>query len=183
MIFEVAHHIGLLPLLWLVALRWRGRTIGVEWFWLAGAFAASWLADTAAHWMGPFLVSPVYLVSQASIVGFVFLSRRDAITLVGVLVAVGIGAVLWKGVEGPDVLLHTAAWLPIVWIVWPLKQLGWLRTSLLVAFGVGWVCWMGYAIWPGWGSWLFYQSARLNSILLFCWAATSPLPRLKLTRA
>lgn len=182
MIFEVAHQMGLLPLIWLAFLHWRGRDPGLAWWWLAGAFAVSWLADTAAHWMAPLLVSPVYLVSQASVVGFVFLVRRDAITLVVALVVVGLGAVFWRGVEAPDVLFHTVAWLSIIGIVYPLRQLGRLRTSLLVYFGLGLLAWMLYAVSPGWFFWLAYQSTRLIGILLFCWAATSPLPRFHLSK-
>lgn len=183
MIFEVAHWMGLVPLLWLALLRFRGRTIGVEWYWLAGVFAVSWLADTAAHFANPWVMSKVYPVSQAAIVGLVLLSRREALLLIATLVWVGALDVVWIGVGDFDILLRTVAWLSVVGIIFPLKQLGRLRLSLLVAFGVGWVCWMGYAIWPGWTSWSGYQLTRLAGILLFCWAATSPLPQLRLTRA
>lgn len=182
MIFEIVHQMALLPFLWLAWLHFRGERRDVAWWWLAGAFFVSWLADTAAHWMAPFLVSPVYLVSQASIIGFVFLSRRKALTLIVVLVAVGIAAILWRGVDSPDVLFHTVAWLSVVGIVYPLRQLGRLRYSLLIYYGAGWLCWLGYAINPGWFSWSGYQLTRLLGIAMFCWAASSPLPHLKLSR-
>lgn len=176
MIFELAHEIGLIPLLWLTWLHFRGKDLDVAWWWIAGAFFVSWLADTAAHFVNPWLASPVYLVSQSALVGAVFLNRYDAIKLVIVLAVVGTAAVLWQGVHGPDVLLHTVAWLSVVGIIYPLRQLTRLRTALLVAFGFGWLTWMGYAIWPGWTSWSVYQLTRLAGILLFCWAATSPHP-------
>lgn len=181
--FGVAHHMGLVPLVWLLLLSWRGRNLGAAWFWLSGAFAVSWLADTAAHWTDSHMISVVYPVSQAAIVGFVFLSRREALAFIIALLVVGIADVFWKGVSGPDILLRTVAWLSVVGILWQLKQLQRLRTALLVYFGLGWLCWMGYAIWPGWRSWSAYQITRLVGILLFCFAATSPLPQLKLSRS
>jgi hypothetical protein len=183
MIFEIAHHMALIPVVWLGWLRFRGRDLGLAWWLLAGAFSISWLADWAAHWFNPLLVSPVYLVSQAWIVSAVFLSRREMLLLVTVLTLTGLAAVLWRGVSEPDVLLHTVAWLSVVGIVYQLPQLARLRTALLVAFGLGWLAWLGYAISPGWISWLIYQSVRATGIGLFCWAATSPLPVLKLSRA
>lgn len=181
--FGVAHHMGLLPLVWLSLLRWKGRDLGLAWWLLGTAFAVSWLADTAAHWINPWLTSPVYLVSQAWIVGTVFVSRRESLILLMVLVLTAVSTLIWRGIGGPDVLLHTVAWLSVVGILWQLKQLGRLRTSLLVYFGVGWFCWLMYCLSPGWSSWSIYQATRLLGILLFCRAAISPLPNLKLTRA
>lgn len=181
--FGVAHHMALVPLVWLGWLHYRKRDPGIAWWWLAGAFAVSWLADTAAHWVSPWMVSPVYLVGQASIIGLVFLSRREALILIVVLTVTGLLAVFWRGVSGPDVLLHTVAWLSVVGILYELRQLERLRTALLVYFGVGLLVWWGYAIWPGWTSWLLYQTVRLIGILLFCWAATDPPPHLKLKGA
>lgn len=181
MIFEIAHQIGLIPLLWLAFLTFRGKAVGIEWWWLAGVFAVSWLADTAAHWGNSWAVGLLYPVSQAAIVGLVFLSRRDALYLIIALGGVGLLDVFGFGFEIPDILVRTVAWLSITGIVWRLPQLERLRTSLLVTFGAGWLCWMGYAINPGWFSWSGYQFTRLLGILLFCWAATSPLPRLKIS--
>lgn len=174
---------ALVPLLWLAWLHWRGRDPGLAFWWLAGAFAVSWLADTAAHFANPWVVSKVYPVSQAAIVGMVFLSRRDAMLLIVVLALVGILDVLWIGIGDFDILLRTVAWLSVVGIVWPLRQLGRLRTSLLVYFGLGLAMWWGYAIWPGWTSWLGYQGVRAIGILWFCLAALTPGPRFTLARA
>lgn len=182
MIFEVAHWMGLAPLVWLALLRVRGRSIGVEWYWLAGVFAVSWLADTAAHWGNSWLVGLAYPVSQAAIVGLVLLSRREGLTLIITLVIVGVVDVLWFGIESPDILLRTVAWGAISVIAYRFHQLGRLRASLLAAFYFGLLAWIAYVIWPGWTSWSLYQSTRLLGILLFCWAATSPLPHFKLSR-
>lgn len=145
-------------------------------------FLVSWIADTAALWYDPWTLSKVYPVSQAAIVGMVFLSRRDAMYLIVTLALVGLLDVLWIGIGDFDVLLRTVAWLSVVGIIYPLVQLGRLRTSLLVYFALGWWCWMIYAIAPGWPSWILYQSMRLIGIALFCWAATSPLPQLRVMK-
>lgn len=195
---EVATAIGIVPLLWIAFLHFRGKARDLAWWWIAGAFAVSWLADNASRWTGHPLVSVTYPVAQAGLIGAVFLFRADAIKFVLVLMAVGVADILLIGVQGPDILLRTVAWLSVVGIVYPIWQLGRLRTSLLVYFGMGWLAWMLYAsiatwpdwvfyfrgqphaISPAWLSWSSYQLTRLAGILLFCWAATSPEPHLKL---
>lgn len=173
--FGIAHHMALIPLAWLAGLRARGRRRDAAWWWLAGAFAVSWLADTAAHWVDPWLIGLVYPVSQSALVAAVLLDRREAAKLLAVLLLIGVGAALWHGVQGPDVLLRTVAWGAIAGIAFDRWELGRLRMSLLVTFGLGLIAWMGYAIWPGWTSWLVYQGARAFGIGLFCWAAFRPV--------
>jgi hypothetical protein len=178
-IFELAHHMALLPLVWLAWLAaWEDRR-GAEWWWLAGAFFVSWLADSAAHVADPWLVSLVYPVSQAAIVGAVLLEREEAALFVGSLVTVGVVAVLWRGVGTPDVLVHTVAWASIALVAFDRAALGRLRLALLVAFGFGWLAWLGYTVTPGWPSWLCYQGVRALGIGCFCWAASYPTPRLR----
>lgn len=168
---------ALVPLVWLGGLHWRGHRRGTEWWWLAGVFAVSWFADTAAHWVNPDLVGNVYPVSQAALVGFVFLTRRDAMRLLAVLLVVGLLAVLWRGPLGVDVMLRTVAWGAVAGIVYD-RPIGRLRIALLVAFGLGLVTWYGYALWPGWWSYGVYQATRAGGIALFCWAAMRPGPSL-----
>jgi hypothetical protein len=172
---------ALLPALWLVGRTLRGFRPGAEWWWLAGAFAVSWLADTAALWADPWLVGLVYPVSQAAVIGAVLLDRRDAKVLVWVLVGTALVAALWEHVQGPDVLVRTVAWLGLTGIAYERPALGLLRTALLVSFGLGWLCWMAYAIAPGWGSWSSYQITRLAGLLLFC-AASTASPHWKIIR-
>lgn len=174
MIFEAAHWLGIIPLGWLLLTRSRSPA---HW-WLAGAFGVSFLADLAAHWVNPWLVSLTYPLSQAAIIGTVFLHREEAWTFFGVLVAAALFATLLD--TWPDLMLHTVAWLGIVAVVAPLKGVGALRTVFLVAFGLGWLCWIGYNLEPGWGFWLAYQSTRLAGALLFCRAVSHPSPRLAL---
>lgn len=129
------------------------------------------------------MVSVTYPLAQAGIIGAVFLFRGEAIVLVIALMLAGIADILWQGVQGPDILLRTVAWLSVVGIIYPLKQLDRLRTSLLVYFGLGWACWMFYAFDPGWTSWSLYQITRAVGIGLFCYAASNPLPHFKIIRA
>lgn len=161
---------ALIPLAWLI-LQGERRP---EWWWLAGAFGISWLADTAAHWVSPALIGVVYPVSQAAIVGAVLLNRTDAYVLLLLLWITAVLAVLWEGVTGPEVMLRTVAWGSIVGMA-GMRPLGRLRYSLLMAFGIGWLAWLGYVLAPGWGSWGVYQSVRLAGLGLFCWASQARL--------
>lgn len=181
MIFELAHLLGAVPILWLALMQLWGEKRGAAWWWLAGAFAVGWGADTLAHWASPWLASTVYLVSQAGIIGAVLLARREAVLLAAVLVGIAVLAILWRGVEGPDLLLHTVAMGSVAGIVWDRKVLGLLRMAFLVRFGVGLLIWWAYGLYPGWTTWGAYQSVRLAGVLLFCWAAVWPAPRLRLT--
>lgn len=171
---------GLVPLVWLAILHFQGKIRGAEWWWLAGAFSVSWLADTVSHFTGHPLVGMTYPVLQAGIIGAVFIFQRDAILFVVALMVAGIADVLLNGILPHDVFLRTVAWLSVVGVVYPLRQLGRLRTSLLVYFGLGLATWYGYAIWPGWTSWGLYQGVRLAGIVLFCSAAWHPLPHFEL---
>jgi hypothetical protein len=154
---------ALLPLLWL-ALRRERRP---DWWWLAGALAISWVADSMAHVVPASWVSSAYPVSQSGLLGAILLPKRSAGYFVSVLVAVGIVA-LWLG-ERPDVLLHTVAWLGLTALVWPLR-LGRLKESLVLLFGLGWVAWLAYALDPGWASWLAFQGIRALGLGWFCLA-------------
>lgn len=172
---------SLVPLFWLAWLHWRKREPGLAWWWLAGAFAVSWLADTGALWLSPWLVGAVYPVSQAAIIGAVLLSRSEAIELTIALVLIGILDVYANGITGPDILLRVTAWGAVTGILVPLRQLGRLRAALLVYFGVGLLAWMYYVIEPAWLSWSLYQIVRAIGIAMFCWAAMRPQPRLRVS--
>jgi hypothetical protein len=182
-IAETAHQMALLPFLWLLWLRARGERRDVAWWWLAGAFFVSWLADTAAHVVDPWLVSVVYPVSQATLVAAVLCDRKVAAGFVLLLVLTAAAVVLWRGVASPDVLVHTVAWAGVAAVAYDCPPLGRLRTALLIAFGWMWAAWMLYVIAPGWPTWLLFQSVRLAGLVAFCWAATTPTPRLRLRGA
>lgn len=181
MVFYAAYALGAIPFAWLIVLAARGHRRDAAWWWLAGAFFVSFIADTfALAGVEPWLMSLVYPISQAAIVGAVLLEREDAVLFVIGLVLVAMLAVAWKGVGTPDVLVHTVAFLSIAIIALDRPALGRLRVALLVAFGLGWVAWIGYTVWPGWATWLSYQGVRALGIGCFCWAATTPTPRLRI---
>jgi membrane-bound metal-dependent hydrolase YbcI (DUF457 family) len=180
-IFYAAWTLGLVPVAWLAWLARRGQRRDAAWWYLAGAFFVSWIADAfALAGAEPRLMSLVYPVSQASLVGAVLLERDDAVRFVLALVAVGIVAVLWRGVDTPDVFVRTVAWASIGIIAFDRDALGRLRLALLVAFGFGWLAWIGYTVTPGWDSWLCYQGVRALGAGTFCWAAWNPAPRLRI---
>jgi hypothetical protein len=148
---------------------------------MAGAFFVSWIADACTlAGVDSHLVSLVYPVSQAALVGAVLLDREEAAIFVAGLVSIGVVAVLWKGVGTPDVLVHTVAWASIAIVALDRAALGKLRLALLVAFGFGWLAWLGYTLSPGWPTWLAYQGVRALGIGTFCWAAANPGPTLRL---
>jgi len=165
---------ALLPLLWLIVQRERRP----EWWWLAGAFAVSWVTDAMTLWGSPILET-VYPITQAGMVLAVFTQRRAFLILLGGLVIAGLVAVAWEGTQGPSVLLETVAAAFVVRIVWPLKDRR-LRATLLVWFGLGWVMWVTYTLWPGLVAWGGYQAVRALSIGLFCWASLDLKPHLRL---
>lgn len=156
-----------MPLLWLAMLPHRAAA----WWGIAAAFGISWVADSAAHWMAPWLVSAVYPVSQAALVGLVLLPRVEAAWFIGALVLVGIVAVLTNGTNGPDRLLHTVAWLSIVGL---LARRPSPFQRLALAFAALWLAWIAYALSPGWPTWLVFQGMRLGGILAFCRIAWKP---------
>lgn len=179
---EVAHQMGLVPLVWLLLRRERSRA----YWWLAAVFGVSWLADTGVHWLSPWVVMLVYPVSQAGLVAAVFRSRREAAVLVAVLALVGTVTLgFWAGTPQPDAMLRTLAWVSIVAIVGPLKGIGLLRTALLMTFGAGLLVWLVVVATQSYGVWMAYQSVRLAGILLFCAATVRARPALRLlvTRA
>lgn len=178
MIPEIAHHMALLPLLWLAVLWMVEQKRDPALWWLSGAFAVSWIADTAAHWVNPWLISAVYPVSQAAIVAAVLLKRDDALVFLFSITVIGIISITFQELQQPNVL-RSASWAAIVGIVYPLP-LGRLRSALMVTFGIGLAAWILYAAFPGWPTWIAYQGVRATGIVLFCWAAAFSRARLTL---
>lgn len=172
---EVAHHMALIPVVWLTAQRETRRA----WWWLAAAFGISWLADWLGHWVNPWTVGMIYPVSQAAIIGAVLLNRDAARVFVLTLAGIAAVAVLAGGAQGPDWLLRSASWGSVAVIAWNRPALGILRLALLVSFGLGLVAWIGYSVSPGWETWGVYQTLRAVGLILFCWAAVSH-PKLRI---
>jgi hypothetical protein len=174
-VFEVAHQMGLVPMAWASSLR-AARRIDARWLWLATAFAVSWVADWLSHRLGTFPVGPPYLVLQAGLIVWTLAPRDDARRFLALLVSTGAFAMTALDPQQPDVLVHTIAWLGLLGILWPLPLIPALRWTFGVAFGLGWLTWLGYCLWPGWPSWLTYQAVRAASVGLFCYAAWHPEP-------
>lgn len=161
--------LGLVPLAWLEirrrCLQWNPRR---DWL-IAAAYGVSFLADTGGLLGWPDLAGNVYPLSQAALIGYALLERRQAVHLLGLLTLVAVCAIGWRGVEGRDVLLSTVASLTIAGLAMQTTT-GVVRAALLVSFGVGTLAWLAYAALPGWPTWGIYQGTRLLGTLAFCWA-------------
>jgi hypothetical protein len=159
----------------------RGERRGAEWWWLASAFAVSWVADTLAHWANPWAIGIVYPIAQGVVVAAVLSSKERAAEILGVAVAVAVAVILTAGVDSPDILVRSVAWLPLVWIVARTPSLpARLRACIAVYFGLGWVTWLVHVKWLVVATWYPYQGARLVGLAMFCWATMAPRPKLAL---
>lgn len=174
---EAAHLVGIIPVLWLVGLRERRKL-----YWImALAFGVSWLADTAAHWVDPDTVGNFYPFLQSGLIAAALMDEDKGRAFIA---AVGLVAVAMIYLTAPvDVILRTVAWGGACAVVWPHRELGVLRWSLLTAFGFGLLAWWGYAWHPSWTTWGIYQSLRAAGTVLFCLSASvtvrscaSPIP-------
>lgn len=169
-VFEAAHQLGLVPLAWLASLRAAGRELGRVWWLLALAFLASWGADWVSHWTGTFPVGPAYLTLQGGLVVWALAPRERAARYLAVLAGTASFVMLNLDPGKPDVLVHTVAWLGLLAMTWPFAPQR-VRVVLGVAFGLGWLAWMGYVWQPGWPTWLTYQGTRVLGAGAFCWGA------------
>jgi len=166
---------ALIPLVWLVV-RTEHRS---RYWWVAAAFAVSWIADSAAHSVNPWLVSLLFPIGQAGLIVVAFAEeRREAQIYIGLMMVAGLLSLAWEGTKGPDLFLPTVAAGTALSVIWPMTDRR-LRACLLVAFGGGLLTWTAYAIVPGWTTWAIYQSVRALSLGLFCWATLSPQPRVR----
>lgn len=172
-VFETAHQLGAVPLVWLASLRSAGREIGRVWWLLALAFLVSWIADWISHWTGTFPVGPAYLTLQGGLVVWALAPREQAARYSAVLAGTAAFVMLNFDPQTPDIFVHTVAWLGLLAVGWAVASPR-LRLVLGVAFGLGWLAWLGYCLRPGWTSWVIYQGNRLLGILVFCWASWKP---------
>lgn len=182
-IAEVAHQMALVPLAFLLWRRLRGASVDGAWWALASAFAISWVADTVSDMLpaqSQWTVSLAYPIVQSAIVGAVLLPREFAIFLVAILSSAAIAVGIFMGVNGPDGVFRTIAWLIIVVIVLARRDLPErLRIALGVYFGLGWTTWLIHVVWLVVLTWYPYQGARALGLLLFSWAATAPVTRIQ----
>src|SRR6185503_12624815 len=148
---------ALAPLLWLGVLAFHGQSRPATAWAVALVFSVPWFADTAAHWMSPWVTSMTYPVVQALVVGLVLLPTPALWRFVAALaVTLGLGA-LMEGWGRADVLVRTVAWAGLLVIAWPHRH---LRAPLGITFGLGWLAWIAYSILPGWSTWGLFQGFR-----------------------
>lgn len=162
---------ALLPLLWLGGLAWHHQRRPVLWWALAIVLSVSWVADTAAHWMDPWIAMAIYPAIQALVLGAVLLPMPALGRFAALIVAATVLPLLYRGVAHPDIFARTACWAGLLTIAWPYRE---IRFPVLVTFGLGWLAWLGYNFAPSWGTWGTYQSIRAVGLGTFCWA-TLPL--------
>lgn len=108
MLSHLFWHVGLVPL---AAVALHGSRLPSAWWWLAAAFAVSWVADLAG-WLGGFgLASQTYPLLQGALFALVLAPRPVAMAVIGGLaVASGLSLAV-RGGQGVDVALHLAAML------------------------------------------------------------------------
>ncbi len=183
---EIAHQMALLPLATLGLMRAGGTRRDAAWWWIALAFAISWIADGIADVVAMtdrVIVSLVYPISQAALIAAVIMSRSGALVFIGVLTLAGIAVVIQHGIASPDVALRSVAWLAVVNQAWRRRELPYaLRASLIVYFGLGWLMWLVHMQWVSVATWYPYQLARFLGLLIFCWAVVESGPHLRLIR-
>jgi len=161
---------GLLPILWLGVLMAHGQRCSPLWWALGITMSISWLADTAAHWLDPWLGSALYPIAQTLVMGIVLVpASRLGRFVAAVTVTTGFALAL-AGTTHPEMLIHTVCWTGILVIAWPYRE---IRGPTLLTFGVGWLAWVAFATLPTFATWGLYQGIRACGLGVFCWA-TAP---------
>ena len=170
LIAEVAHQMGLLPVLWLGVLAYHGQRRSALWWALGITLSLSWVADTAAHWVDPWLVSSLYPIGQTLVMGTVLLPTVLLWRFVGAVALTTGLALALAGLHHPEVIIHTICWTGILVLVWPYRE---IRGPTVWTFGVGWLAWVLFASLPTFATWGVYQAIRGMGLGVFCWA-TAP---------
>lgn len=165
---------ALVPLLWLAVLAYHGARRPVVWWAFAIVLGLSWVADTLAHWVDPWLVSTAYPLAQALVLAAVLLPPPALWRVTAIMLVAGVIAWALQGVGRPDVFTRTVAWMGILVMAWPHRA---LQRPALTTFGLGWLAWVAYSIVPDWTTWGLYQGVRALGIGVFCWATAPQLAR------
>ena len=172
MLGELAHALGIVPLLWLAVLHATGQKRDAGWWWIAGALSVSFIADTASHWVPHPLVSQVYPVTQAALIAAVLLPSRPLVeSVIALFLCAAAGSIVVRQAAGLDVLLHTIAWGGIALIAYDQLPKGALRSALVYGFGLGVVAWWAFVAVPGWWTWGAFQLTRVFAVGGFTLAA------------
>lgn len=165
----VTMHIALLPLATLAILHWRGQSRDAGYWWVAVAFAVSYLADAAALLFGPDAVSVAYPVAQAAILGAILLCHRSVHSFVRLMAGVAILVLMCTTPN--SFTLRAVAFGVITAAAYTRRDLGDLSIALVVYFGLGLLSWMVFTAFQPlqlWQLWMQYQGIRLLGILLTC---------------
>jgi hypothetical protein len=169
--------LGAVPLLWLLALRVGGRSSTADWWWMAGAFGVSLVADVAGRLASPVFVSQLYVILQAALFVMVLAEARWVVGLIALFLAVGSVSIALRDGQGLDVLLHLVAWGTVAGLAWRVAA-DRLKVALLCYFGLGAALWACYVASPGWWTWGGYQVTRLLGVGLWSAAAWHAARRL-----
>lgn len=173
MVFEVAHQVGLIPILGMMAF---GRKLPRIYWLVALGFFVSWFADSATHFSGgTWGVWYLFLPLQVWLVWIAFVERaifQVAAALVLIVLAVTSWGLTHPGPEQLVTIVGSIAILVVVRgpLLWPLG----------VYFGAGTVARFfmvsqaGGDILPGWYA---YQICRTLGIILFIGIIAPPLIR------
>lgn len=150
----------------LAPLLWRRSTARL--WWIGAAFAVSWVADAAVGFGVPaYFVSALYPVTQFGLLYGVLAPRKPATLLLLVTGVIAILAVIAGSTQLPEAALRITGSLAVVALVKDRADLKLIRPALLVYFGLGALCWLGYTVWPGLYPWLAYQAMRLAGLGVF----------------
>jgi len=163
---------ALLPLLWLGLLWYYGQRRSPLWWALAIVLAVSWLADTLAHFVDPWIVSAIYPLVQALLLSVVLLPRRDLHHVAAVLLGIGALTLWLGGTTHPEVIGRTIAWTAVLVVAWPHQAIRW---PVVITFGLGWLGWIAYSLHPGWTTWGAFQGIRAVGLGSFCWVSAPKL--------
>lgn len=175
---QVTWHMALLPVLVLLSLHQSGAKRDVAYWWIAGAFAVSWVADALAHVVDPHVTTLCYPIVQSAIIGAVLLRQREGRQFVYVSVLCGLFAIVF--LPSYDVLLRTVAWSAVtVMAMQARRQIGLTSLALTTSFGVGLVSWYLYNLTPSFETWAVYQAVRALGLFIFCAACCARVPVLR----
>lgn len=139
---EVFHQAGLIPLVALIVLRLHGFK-ATPWYWgIAAAFSVSWVADSVAYLLihndkSSWIVSYFYPSIQLGIVYVLLLERRLAFFVLGGLGLLCISTLSQGPLDSPETSLRVSNGLFVAALAYQRKDLGLIRTSLIVYFGAG----------------------------------------------
>ena len=165
---------ALLPVIWLGVLSSYGQRRSPLWWALALVLAVSWIADTAAHFIDPWIVSAIYPFIQALLLSIVLLPLAALRQVAVVLISVGVLMLWLGGATHPEVIGRTITWTSLLVVAWPHQAIRW---PIVLTFGLGWLGWIAYSLHPGWATWGCFQGIRALGLGSFCWVSAPKLAR------